>query len=728
MTEDSFNRRDFLKTLGWGGAAVALTGCGNTSIENGKELVTSYSDPQDFVIPSMPVFYNSTCSQCDAGCNIMGRVREGRVLKLEGNPTASLNRGKMCGLGQAGVQAHYNPDRVKSPLLKGQAVTWDQALAAINEKAGAARGDEIAFLTGTVSGHTKVLLNNYLDAVGSKNHYAYDALAPSVARAANKKAYGAEMPRFNIARARVVVSFGADFMGSWVSPVHFATQYAEFRKGTRPEGRGVLVQIEPKMTLTGANADRWIPIRPGTEGILALGIINALGAGVPADAAAAAKGYTPDRVSRDTGVPAEQVTRLADYLKSHSPSLVLAGSAAEGYAHGSENAAAINLLNHALGNVGKTIEAPVGVQYAQLAPTLGSRAALSALNDSLAAGKIKVLFSFGANPVYSAPAAMKFAENLQKVPFKVAFTTQMDETAQAADLVLPLDSYMEEWATSVAEYQAEPQLSIHQPLMERLYPDTRSTGDILLALLKQRRADQYKGYDDYYAYLRAAILQNKAALGAKGVDDDVYWNDTLSNAIVKLPGATANISSHAASVSLPEPAAADSGYPLRLVPGISASLRDGRHANLSWLQESPDPLTTIVWDSWVELHPKTAASLGIVEGDIVEVASKSGSVKAQAYLFPGIHPEAVSVTFGNGHAGMGRYAQGVGVNAFQILDPVTDKETGELAMNETRVKISATGQRVVVVKDEGPYGGSQLGKNKIAVKVSSAKVDLSKEV
>ncbi len=118
MIENGFNRRDFLKVLGWGGAAVALSGCGITSIENGKETVVSYVEPPNMHIPSIGVYFNSTCAQCDAGCNISGRVREGRVLKLEGNAASSINHGKMCGLGQAGVQAHYNPDRVREPLLR----------------------------------------------------------------------------------------------------------------------------------------------------------------------------------------------------------------------------------------------------------------------------------------------------------------------------------------------------------------------------------------------------------------------------------------------------------------------------------------------------------------------------------------------------------------------------------------------------------------------------------
>lgn len=740
MIENSFNRRDFLKVLGWGGATVALSGCGNTSIENGREIVTSYVELPAYVIPSIGVYFNSTCAQCDAGCNIMGRVREGRVLKAEGVADSPINRGKMCGLGQAGVQAHYNPDRVRQPLLKGEPVTWDKALGLIAEKLNGTQGEEVAFITGGMSGHVQALLGNYMEALGSKNHFVYEAVSPAVARAANKKAYGVSMPRYRMDKARVVVSFGADFLGAWVSPVHFSQQYARFRKGSRPEGRGVLVQIESKMTLTGANADRWIPIRPGTEGMLAMALINALGTAgltLPVDVAAVVRDYTPERVGVDTGVSFEQINRLAKLLKDNSPSLVIAGSAAEGYAHGSQNAAAIALLNQVLCNVGKTVEAPASVPFPQLVPAVGNRSALTALNDGLAAGRYKVVFSSGANPVYSAPASLKFKDNYSKAGFKVAFSQYMDETALAADLVLPLDSAMEDWATVVPEYMpasesggTDAQISFRQPLMERLYPDTRGVGDILLALLKQRKADDYKGFEDFYAYLHTSVLKNKDALGGKDCADDRFWDETLSKGVIPLKGVVEAVSDKpvVAGLVLPAPVAADASYPLRLIPSVSASMRDGRHANEPWLQESPDPLTTVVWDSWVEIHPATAAKLDIVEGDIVEVTSRSGSIKSQAYLFPGIHPEAVSMPVGYGHEAMGRYAKGVGANVFGILDPVYDKETGELALNETSVMVKKTGERIIVVKEEGPVGGSQAGQKKIAVKVSADKVDLSKEV
>ena len=742
MTENDFNRRDFLKVLGWGGTAVALSGCGNTSIQNGKEIITSFVTPPDYVIPSVANYFNTTCAQCSAGCDIMGRVREGRVLKAEGNPHSPINYGKMCGLGQAGVQNHYNPDRVTKPMLAGKEVTWDQALVAINDKLGGVKGEQVAFLTGDISGHPRVLLDNYLEALGSKNHFSYEAASPAVLRAANKKAYGVEMPRYRIDKARVVVSFGADFLGAWITPVHFAQMYARFRKGTRPEGRGVLVQFEPKMTLTGANADRWVGIRPGTEGVMALGLINALGAyglHIPSDIAAAVKEYTPERVSLDTGVPFEQINKVAKILKERSPSLILAGDAAEGYAHGLQNALAIAMLNQVLGNIGKTVEAPASVPFPQLAPAVGNRASLVAFNKGLADGKYKVVFTYGANPVYSAPAALKFQDNFKKADFKVAFAHYMDETAQAADLVLPLASAMEDWATVVPEYTAVPEggnsetyvhMSFRQPMMEKLYPDTRGIGDMLLALLKQRQPDTYKGFDDFYSYLHGAILKNKVALGSKASDDDdVFWNATVSKGVVPLSGHANKVSGKltAADLKLPPTTGADIAYPLRLIPTVSASIRDGRNANEPWLQESPDPLTTVVWDSWVEINPKTAAKLGIKEGDIIEITSRSGSIKTQAYLFPGIHPDAIAVPVGYGHQGMGRYANSIGANVYSMLDPVFDDKTGDLAFNETNVKIAQSGERVILVKDEGAAGGSQAHM-RIAVQWPVDRVDYSKEV
>ena len=387
-------RRDFLKVLGWSGASATVGACGYTSIDSGVETVKSYVNPEDFNIPGVAVYYASTCQQCDAFCGIVGRVRDGRVLKLEGNVESGLSGGKLCGLGQAGVQHHYNPDRLRKPMLRKdgslQEVSWNDAMLALHKRSAATKDGRFAFLTGPVSGHFKVLVGNATESFGAgSQHYVYDPLATRINRAAAEQVLGSDVPRLALDQASLIVSFGADFLDTWVSPVHFAGQYARFRKASDSRPRGTLVQIEPRMTLTGANADRWVPIRPGTEGVLALGLANALLAGklpaggaVPPALATAATAFDKARVLAETGIKEEAFDRVVQLLRERTPSLVLSGPSAEGHAHGYSNAQAILALNWVLGNVGKTIFPPAKLPFPQIAPDSGDTASLGKLTDA----------------------------------------------------------------------------------------------------------------------------------------------------------------------------------------------------------------------------------------------------------------------------------------------------------------------------------------------------------
>lgn len=736
------NRRGFLKVLGWGSASLTVSGCGYTSIQSGAETVESYVQPQDFVVPGIGIYFASTCTQCEGGCGIHGRVREGRVLKMEGNPETP-NRGRLCGLGQALVQHHYNPDRLKEPLLRQGGIlrptTWDKAMVLLAENTINA-ADKFAFLTGPLSGHLKVLVQNYVESLGSHNHLIYDPLANKINRSVNAQMYGVAMPCYHIDRAELVVSFGADFLDTWLSPVHFSCQYADFRKANEDKARGVLVQIEPKMTLTGANADRWIALRPGTEGVLALALANALvqdpayAKNVPSSVVAAIRGYDKTRASEVTGISGEVFDRLLALLRKRTPSLLLSGPSAEGHVHGAQNAAAIALLNFVLGNVGKTVTAPAMVPFPQMAFADGDTAALNSFNDGLAQGRFQTVFMYDVNPVFTAPAFLNLRDNLKKAAFKVLFANYRDETAEECDLVLPLDSALEDWGTHIAAYQPEGvTITMQQPLMEKMYPEgTRSFGGLLLELLQKKHPEDYEQWPDYYSYLKSAITNNKAAFEDPAADDGLFWYQTLSHGVLNVAApkeqqlaAVPGI----ANVNLPDTFVPDQEFPFQLVASIRPSLRDGRHANLPWMQETADSLTTIVWDSWVEIHPETAKRLGIQEGDILEIASKNGSVKTQAYLFPGIDPNTVAIPVGQGHEAMGRYAKGVGVNPFKILDPVFEKTTGELALYGTRVKVNKTGDRVVVVKDEGWHTGKLMTQQhrKIVVTMAAEKVKLFRE-
>jgi molybdopterin-containing oxidoreductase family iron-sulfur binding subunit len=736
MSGNGLSRRDFMQIVGLGGASIALTGCGNTSIESGVELVESYVQPENFVVPGVGVYYASTCTQCASACGIMGRVREGRILKLEGNPLSATSGGKICGLGQAAVQQHYNPDRLTSPMIRQNGAlkpaTWEQAMDLLSATLtpGGQPGRRV-LLTGPTSGHQQILLRALVDSGGASDHVAYDALSTGVAASVNRKMFGVDDPVTLIDHAGMIVSFGDDFLGAGDSPVAAARQYARFRRGAR---RGLLVQIEPKMTLTGANADRWIVIAPGTEGVFALGLARELlqrkeaQGTLPPALIALIEPYHPQEVSRITGVRGDLIPRVAAMLWERAPSLILAGRYPQGHAHGSQNMAAIALLNVVLQNHGKTVMRAAEFPFPQLAPTAGDFKSLVELNQAMAAGQCRSILIHGTNPVHSAPAFMQFADNLQKVPFKAAWVTQLDETAMHCDLVLPLVSPLEDFGTHVASNQSDgTEISIQQPLMEKLYPDARSFGDVALDLLRRARPNDYKPFPDYYAYLKSAVINAKAAYDP-AVPDEEFWENTLSTGVLHRAAPLQPLVGKEltpALVELPPPAAADPQYPFTLIPAVSASLRDGRPANLPWLQESPDPLTTVVWDSCAELHPSTAKALEISEGDVLLIKSAHGSLRAKAYLMPGIHPGSVAVAIGQGHESYGRYATNIGVNPLKILDPIFDRDTGELALYATRVSISKTGQHERMIKDEGPTT-LQQGRKLVAT-LAADQVDLTKE-
>ncbi len=736
MSGNGVSRRDFLQAVGLGGTTVALAGCGHTSIESGAELVESYVQPENFVVPGVGVFYASTCTQCASACGIMGRVREGRILKLEGNPESAISGGKICGLGQAAVQGHYSPDRLTTPLIRDRGslrpTTWEKAMELLNANLGAAAGaGRRVWLTGPTSGHLQVLLRNLVDAGASSDHLVYDPLSTAVEASVNRKLFGVDSPVALIEKAGLVLSFGDDFLGAGASPVAAARQYARFRRQTP---RGVLVQIEPKMTLTGANADRWIVIKPGTEGVFALGLARELlqrkdFAGTLSPALTAAiEPYTQAEVSRITGVRGELIPRLAAMLWERSPSLVLVGRYPQGHAHGSRNTAAIALLNVVLQNQGKTLMRAAELPFPQLAPSNGNFKSLSELSKSMEDGQCRSLLMAGTNPVYSAPEFLQFAANMHKVPFKASWVTEMDETANECDLVLPLLSPLEDFGTHVASNQFDgTEISIQQPLMEKLYPETRSFGDVLLDLLRNAKPDSYKPFPDYYAYLKSAVINAKPAFPSAASGEE-FWENTLSAGVLHRPAPLLPLAANeltAEMIQQPAPAAEDAAYPFHLIPAVSASMRDGRPANLSWLQESPDSLTTVVWDSWAELHPSTAKALQIREGDVLIITSAHGFIRAKAYLMPGMHPGSVAVPIGQGHSAYGRYATNVGANPLKILDPIFDHETGELALYATRVAITKTDQSVRLAKDEGPTDVQQGVK--LVATLAADQVDLAKE-
>ncbi len=726
MSGNDINRRDFMKFMGLGGVGAAtLSGCDmptTITLEEGKEKVVAYLAPEEYAIPGIGVYFASTCQQCPSGCGVHGRIREGRLLKLEGNPKALNGRG-LCQMGQASVQSHYNPDRIMQPMArKGgslQPVSWEEAWQIMGEKVSGVDQGRSAWFTGTVSGHQSKLLDALNQAWGSKEHYVYEAVNNAVGEAVNEAVLGDAVPAYRLDKAKSILSFGADFLGTWMSPVHFSREYVKFRTGDR----GVLVQVEPKMSLTGANADLWVAARPGTEGVVALGVANVLltkhqvnGNSLTKAALDLIAEYNASKVTEISGVGGDSLVRIANYLKDNSPSLVLSGESANNHANGYQNAMAIMMLNVLLGNVGKTIEASNSMAFKDLKAKRGNSRALLDFAKAIDAGKYDVVFFMGANPVYTSPSHLGFADKLAKVPFKVALSMFLDETTLAADLVLPLSSPYEEWGTTVAPYQPKnAALSMSQPLMNPLSPETKSLGDILLSMLKHHGVAGYAGYDDYYSYLRAALAGMPASVKA-GKSGDEFWSASVQRGLINAPSSPGSLKIKLGDIKQPG-YQANSGFPMHLVPSTNQNMYDGRNANLSWLNEAPDQVSKVFWDSWAEVHPKTAAKLGVKEGDFVKIESDQGAIETQIYIHKGVHVDVIAVPIGRGHEEYGRYAKGVGVNPLKILSPAEDAESGELASYATRVKVTKTGHSA----DLSRLGGSerQVGRRLVSTVAAS---------
>jgi anaerobic selenocysteine-containing dehydrogenase len=281
-------RRDLLQYIGAGGmGAVGGVLYGESRERNVELLVPQVVPPEDYS-PGVASWYNTVCRQCSAGCGISVRIREGKAKKIEGNPVHPVSQGRSCARGQAGLNALYNPDRIKGPLTSATQrgtgsfypMSWDDALTSIGSTIGRLKiennASRVRLLTGRVGGHLDALFAQFMELLGSDHYQQYDFTYPSALAAANRICFGMEqLPYYDIKNADLLVSFGADYLGTWISPVQHSLAYGHMRQG-RQGRRGKTVQIEPRMSLSGANADEWIAARPGTEGLLALGLAHAI--------------------------------------------------------------------------------------------------------------------------------------------------------------------------------------------------------------------------------------------------------------------------------------------------------------------------------------------------------------------------------------------------------------------------------------------------------------------
>lgn len=741
-------RRDMLRwAIASAGGAVVFTGCERLGIPEQELHVQSPIHIPEDVLVQGDAWYATVCRQCPAGCGTIVRVFEGRAKKVEGNPDYPVNYGKLCARGQSSVQELYHPDRLSRPLLRRgerftgplEPVTWDQALDELVRRlraAGGTRGSTV-FITDPLRGHEALVVRRFVEAFGAQ-HLTFAPLEDAVYIQALGQVFGSPTPpEFDIANARFILSFGADFLSTWQSPVRYNRGYGQFRQG-RPGTRGYFVHVDSRFSMTAANADEWLRVRPGTEGALALSLAQVIiseGLGEPAAAqaltdgrgAAALDAYRPERVAEVTGVSAERIRSLARTL-ARERGLVIGGGSAGAHTNGLFNLTAILALNHLVGNVGR----PGGVMLnpdrplAELPPFIppATLAEWEGFVQQLrGAGRPAVLWVHRANPVYGLPQATGFAEAVRQVPFIVSTTQFLDETAALADLILPIHNPLEEWGSDVPVpgpgFQVVGfQQPVVRPFFEHLVPQgggTRSFTDLLLAVAEELGGpvQQALPWASTYELLResARRLFETGRGPIRANDFESFWVKLLAAGGWWDEGSRVPAAPTAPAVTLPatarEPrfAGAEAEYPFYLVPFPLLSLNDGRGAHLPWLQATPDPLTTVTWATWVEISPQTAKELGIREGDVVQVESLQGTLKAPAYIVPPLPRDVIAIPIGQGHTAYTQFAKDRGANPLAILAPQKDEATGALAWAATRVRLRKVDRRQRLPKLEGNLPG-----------------------
>jgi len=654
------SRRLFLKLASTAGTS-ALTGCLPT-----RHLVP-YVVPQDDVIPGMPTFYSTACNECPAGCGVVARIREGRAIKLEGNPKDPIGQGALCARGQAALQGLYNPDRLKKPMVRGEdgkyaSCSWPQALNLLARRIRAVATTEpgrIAIIAPWSGPTTEAIIGQL--SVPETRRVIYQPLGDIAAHEAVRKLFKRDdLPVYRLDAAEVMVSFGADFLETWRSPVELSRQYARFRT---PKGKGQAAQmglsyyVGPRESLSAAKCDRWLSCRPATERAVALAMLRVVAQGN------LVRGNLIDRqellrltarfdsatAARLSGLDEQTIVRIAhDFAQADGAVALADGNDADLHM-------AAMALNAATANLSRTELFLQGT----INPPPSSPVEIKQLISEMEHGDIDLLLIVNANPRFTFAPGLNFDRALARVPFSIWCGTVADETAAAVSLALPIHHPLESWS------DLQPRAGLFvlgQPVMAPV-TDSRPLDDLLL-FVGHSAAHKQPLFSDAGA-ARIATWQAIYRQQGGGNDFDDLWTQVRRDGGLFTATPVAKVRPDCTGWT-PKPAR-ESASALELVTFAHPYFYDGRGADKPWLQELPEPMTQAVWDPWVALHPNTAQKLGLKKNDVAEISTAHGAIDALVHIDPHLWPQAVAIPIGQGHTSYGRYANGRGGNTWQLL-------------------------------------------------------------
>ena len=615
-------RRDFLKLMGFGVSAAVLASC-----ETPVRKAIPYLNKPEEVDPAISNFYASTYFTGSDYNAVLVKSRDGRPIKLEGNPESPITRGGLSARAQAAVLSLYDGGRLQNFAIKGQKAEVKQVDQEIRAKlAGTTK--TIAIVSPTIiSPSTKKAIAEFAARYPSTTHVMYDAQSASGLLQAN----GGVVPGYDFSKANVIVSLGADFLGTWLSPVEYARQYIATRKvSTDKRTMSRHFQVETAMSLTGANADVRVPVKPSEMGAVAVALYNAVVSGATVSV------FPKEAGKEDRNL---KLQAAASELKaSGSTGLVVSGS------NDPAVQALVTAINQALGNAGTTIgAAPSNVRQ-------GDDARMAALVNEMNSGNVGAMIFYNANPVYNHPLGDKVKSGIAKVPLTISLNDRLDETGSLCQYAAPDSHWLESWN----DYEPKRGfLSLSQPVITPLFT-TRQAQESLLHWAGNNTT--------YYKYLRAnwrGITPNDAAWD-KVVHDGVATGTALPAAPAMATAALSPAAAVAQINGAAKPKNTDVELALYEKVGLSAS---GNEANNPFLQELPDAVSKATWGNYIAVPRKMALEQKWEQGDVLKVSANGRSIELPVLIQPGQANGTVSIALGYGRTLAGKAGDKVGENA-----------------------------------------------------------------
>ncbi len=662
--KNNASRRDFLKLSGFSLAAATLAASCEAPINKSIPFLIK---PEE-VVSGIANYYASSLIDGSDYCSILVKTREGRPIKIEGNELSSLTKGGTNAKVQASVLSLYDTERLKDPLHKNTKTSWEiidkkviSLLNSIN-----ANGGEIIILSSTIiSPSTKSVYEDFIKVYPNARVVYYDAISASAILMGNNTCFNLQViPDYRFDKADLIVSFGADFLGTWLSPIEYTKQYVQKRSLENKNKMSRHIQLETGMSLTGSNADDRIPIKPSEEGIILANLYNHL---------AKIKGLPIYNINVPVS-PIEIRSTANELWENRGKSLLISNS------NEIDIQILVNVINELLGNYGNTIHLDSPLYTKQ-----GIDSEMEALILEMEKGKITALIMNNVNPAYNYPYADKFKKGLKNLKLSISLASTLDETAALVNYVCPDNHFLESWN------DAEPKkgfFSLAQPTINKLF-NTRASQESLLKWIG--KSIDFHDYIEQYWKEYIFPLQKK--FSSKDSDFEQFWIKSLQDGVFEVP----ILLNSKNPFKLDSISIQDTIYSIaqdkRLVFGDielqlseSISLGNGKHANNPWLQELPDPISKICWDNYASVSPVDASNYGLQNGDIITILSNHIEIELPILIQPGQTGGTINIALGYGRERAGKVGNNIGKNVFQL----GHIKNGNIQYNRSENKIIKT--------------------------------------